>query len=429
MSMKFKLGLCGLGTVGRGVVDMLTRNGRTIAERTGLEFSVTRVLVRDPAKERDLPPGARLTFDYRELIEDPEVDIVVEVMGGRDTALEVILGALRGGKSVVTANKEVMASFGPEVFAAAREHGADLFFEASVGGGIPLIRPLKQCLVGNEVSSLLGILNGTSNYILTRMAAGVEFSAALREAQQRGYAEADPRADLEGHDAARKLAILAAVAFGARVKVQEVYTEGIGGLEARDVEYAARLGWAVKPLVMGDMLEGRLSLRVYPALLPLSHPLAKVDGAFNAVLLEGDFVGRTLFYGQGAGGAPTASAVVGDIIEAARNRLNGHNGVGCTCRCEVQVADMAEHVCQHYLRFVARDVPGVLGRAASVLGACGVNIHSVLQTPLERGEAELVFVTHPVREGSLREALAELRREVSGLTLRTHLRLAGVAEL
>jgi homoserine dehydrogenase len=403
------VGLLGLGTVGRGVYRLLEQNAALIAARAGTSVRVRRVLVRDPYKPRglDLPAGL-LTTRAEDVIADPGVQVVVEVMGGVRPALDYVLEALRRGKSVVTANKDMVAEHGRELFAAAERYGCDLFFEASVAGGIPIIRTLKASLAANRIHQIMGIVNGTTNYILTRMSReGVSFQTALAEAQRLGYAEADPAADVEGHDAARKLAILASIAFNSRIPLEEVYVEGIARIAPEDIRYARELGYVIKLLALGKETPEGIEVRVHPVLLPCRHPLAAVNDVFNAVFVRGDAVGETMFYGRGAGELPTASAVVADIIDAARDITRGVAGmIGCTCFENKPVKPMPLVESRYYIRLLVDDRAGVLAAIAKGFGDHRVSLASVIQKNTIGELAEIVLVTHRVAEGSLRAAMA-----------------------
>src|SRR5215210_1238003 len=329
-----RVGLLGCGNVGAAVIRLLHDHAEEIALRAGCGVEVARVAVRDAALARGvpLPPGA-FTTDAGEVVEAADVDIVCELIGGVDPARELIVRAFRAGKPVVTANKELVANHGRERFDAAEEGGLDLYFEAAVAGAIPLIRPLKESLAGERISRMLGIVNGTTNYILTQMSEhGSSFADALEAAQLLGYAEADPTADVEGHDAAAKCAILASIAFDARVVAGDVFREGISGVTPQDIADAGRMGYVVKLLAIAELQGEAITARVHPAMVPAAHPLASVRDAFNAVFIEGPRVGQLMFYGRGAGGDPTAVSVVGDLVTVARNLISGGRGVGCTCR-------------------------------------------------------------------------------------------------
>lgn len=402
------VGLLGLGTVGSGVVKLLEQNGTAIATKIGRPLRVARVLVRDTAKPRAVSIASELlTTDPRQVLEDPAIPVIAEVMGGVEPAREYLLTALARGKSVVTANKDLLALHGQELLETARAHGADFFFEASVGGGIPIIHPLKEFLAANRIEQVLGIVNGTTNYILSKMTQeGREFAEALAEAQALGYAESDPRADIEGDDAARKLAILASIAFNTRVTYPEIYVEGITRISSRDILYAGELGYVVKLLAIAREEGGEIEARVHPALVPRQHPLAAVSDVYNAIFVRGDAVGEAMFYGRGAGQMPTASAVVGDLMAVARNLLHGATGqVTCTCFRSLPVRPMGRVECQYYLRLTVRDRPGVLASIAGVFGNQGVSLASVIQKRSFDGWAELVLITHRVREASLQDAL------------------------
>ncbi len=402
------IGLLGLGTVGRGVYRILKENAHLIEQRVGVPLVVRRILVRDTGKDRgiDLEEGL-LTSSAEDVLDDPQVDIVVEVMGGIEPAFTYARRALLSGKSLVTANKDMVAARGKELFAAAESGGAELLFEASVGGGIPIIRPLKLCLAANRIKQVIGIINGTTNYMLTRMKAeGLSFEEALREAQKLGYAEADPSADVSGQDAARKLVILASIAFNTRIALEEVYVEGIERMAAKDIAYADELNYAVKLLAIAKEDEGGIEARVHPAFLPKSHPLASVNGVNNAVFITGDAVGDVMFFGRGAGEMPTASAVAADIMYAARGRLVHSAGhIHCTCFEHKPVKSMGHTRTKYYLRLCVADRPGVLAGIAQALGDHGVSIASVIQKHASGQRAEIVLVTHEVQEENLQGAL------------------------
>jgi len=405
-----RAGLVGCGTVGSAVVRLLAEHRDDIAARAGCRIEMARVADLDPARAKGLPiDAASFTDDANEVVEGPDIDIVVELIGGIEPARTLILAAFAAGKPVVTANKELLANRGRDLMDAADENGVDLYFEAAVGGGIPIIRPMKESLSGERLKRITGIMNGTTNYILTRMTdVGMSFGDALAEAQSLGYAEADPTADVEGFDAAAKCAILASIAFNARVNAQDVYREGISEIGADDIAYAKRLGYAIKLLAVAELDADRIAARVHPAMIPLSHPLASVRDSFNAIFLEGEKTGELMFYGRGAGGDPTATAVVGDMVAIARNLVSGSRGVGCTCFLERTVRPMSEMRSQYYVRVDVVDQPGVLARIAAVFGSNGVSIKSVVQEGKGEG-AQLVFITHAANEGALQKTIAELR--------------------
>jgi len=405
-----KVGMLGCGNVGAAVVRLLDEHRDDIARRAGCRLEVAKVAVRDPAKPRDVPlDPSRFVADPLEVIDDPDVDIVCELLGGVEPAGSLIVGAFDRDKPVVTANKELLATRGRELFDASDAKGLDLYFEAAVGGGIPLIRPLKESLAGERLRRVMGIVNGTTNHILTKMSEeGRGFDDVLREAQTLGYAEADPSADVDGHDAAAKCAILASIAFNARIVAEDVYREGISRVGPEDIEYARRLGYVVKLLAIAEMGEDeRIAVRVHPAMIPAAHPLASVRDAFNAVFVEGPRVGELMFYGRGAGGDATATAVVGDLIAVARNLIAGTRGVGCTCFYERTIRPMAEMTGQYYILLRVEDRPGVLAEIAGTLGRNEVSIKSVWQEGIG-ADAQLVFVTHRAQEGAFQQAVSEL---------------------
>ncbi|MCH8297114.1 MAG: homoserine dehydrogenase [Chloroflexi bacterium] len=403
------VGLMGLGVVGTGVAATLLRETAPLSDVTGRPVRLKKVLVRDFSRPRDIDlPSGLLTTNAEDILADPDIHILVEVMGGTDPAEGYLRQGLSAGKHVVTANKEVMAKSGPELLALARKNGVNLLFEASVGGGIPIVGCLMNELAANDIRSIRSIINGTTNYILTRMAhQGTSFEQALGEAQDLGYAEADPTNDIEGIDAAYKLTILASLAYRRPFQPSDVYCEGISKLEPQDFRYAQELGYAIKSLAIANLVDGAVQLRVYPALVPAEHMLAKVDGVYNAVEVDGSLCGQVLFHGMGAGREPTTSAVVGDVIEAAR-KMGGHspplevrNGADLTVR---PIGDLKV---RYYIRLDVADHPGVLARIAQILGDGEISIAAVLQkdTQPETESAEIVITTHSAREASVRKAL------------------------
>ena len=419
-----KIGLLGLGTVGTGVLEVLEQNRAKIERRAGGPLRVARALVRDPARHSGKP--VELTTRAADVLEDPDIQIVVEVMGGLEPARSYMLEALGRGKAVVTANKEAVAEAGSELFAAAERGRSDLFFEASVAGGIPIIHALKESLAANRITEVLGIVNGTTNYILSQMSLkGREFTEALAEAQAKGYAEADPTADVEGHDAARKLAILASIAFEARVKPEHVPTQGIAGITQRDIRYARELGYAVKLLALAREEEGELEAGVYPALLPSEHPLSAVHDAFNAIFLRGDACGEAMFYGRGAGAHPTASAVLGDVVDAARHLRMGGRAVACTCYHPLRRKARGTTPRRHYLRLILEDRPGVLAQVARAFGDQGVSLTTVLQKAMVGELAEVVFLTHLASDVRIEAALGALSRLAAVGAVGNWLRIEG----
>lgn len=423
-----RIGLLGLGTVGCGVVSILAANQPSISRKVGRDLLVKRALVRDLGRPRpaDCAP-VLLTREPADVTLAPDVDVVVEVMGGIEPARGYILEALAAGKDVVTANKDLMALHGRELLEAASRAGRDLLFEASVAGGVPIVLTLKQALAGNRISRLVGIVNGTTNYILTAMASeGREYAEALQAAQALGYAEADPSADVEGLDAARKLAILASIAFGSRVTVNDVYVEGITRIARADLDYAREFDSTIKLLAIATEDDGRIEARVHPALVPNSHPLSAVSGVFNAIYVVGDAVGETMFYGRGAGSLPTGSAVVADLMQVARNRDSAANGrLNCTCYRQLEVKPSAEFRCAYYVRLQVRDEVRVLASLAGIFAEAGVSFASIIQKPKPKGEAEIVLITHPCREGDIRQAVETLRGHPKLLAISNIIRVEG----
>jgi homoserine dehydrogenase len=407
-----KVGLLGLGVVGSGVARILAEKRDRYASELGCPLEIARVLVRDPSKERPVTVDrSLLTTDASAVLDDPEIDVVIEVMGGEEPALRLLREALQARKYVVTGNKEVMAKHGASLLALAREAGVDVLYEASVGGGIPIIAPLKRDLLANDIVAITAIINGTTNFILTAMSReGRDFNEALAQAQALGYAEADPANDVEGVDAAYKLSILASLAFHGEVRPDQVYREGITRLAARDFRYARELGYAIKLLAIARRTPdgSAVQMRVHATMLPEDEPLAKVDGVLNAVQVEGDLLGRTLFEGQGAGSLPTTSAVVADLLDAAHSVVTGvRERLSWSGEAPLSVVPMGELRTGYYLRLMITDRPGVLAQIARVLGDAEISIASVLQkeTDEEARTAELVIMTHESKEASMQEAL------------------------
>ena len=418
------VGVIGMGTVGAGVVQILLENADEIARRLGFGLRLVKVADKDLDTDRGIQVDRSLmTTDAAEVIGHPEVQVIVELIGGYEPAKTFLLEAIRAGKSVVTANKALLAVHGDEIFGEARARGVDVGFEASVGGGIPILRAVREGLASDRIERVYGILNGTTNYILTEMKEkGESFDRVLREAQRLGYAEADPTFDVDGVDAAHKITILASMAFGCRVPFDQAYTEGIRDLTPQDIEYAAEFGYDVKLLGIAKRDGGRVEVRVHPTMIPSNHLLASVRGVYNAVFVEAEFLGPTLYYGQGAGRRATASAVVADVVEIARNLAKGG-----ACRVPARafpedsmepaaLKPIEDVVCQYYLRFTALDRPGVLSKIAGVLGAYGISIESVVQKGRDAGQAvPLVIMTHEAREADVRHALGEI--DSLGVTL------------
>ena len=407
---RLRVALLGCGVVGSELVRRLHANAPDLAARVGAPFELVGIAVRDPSRARDLPVDAALfTADAKGLVARSDVDIVVELIGGLEPARELVLAALEGGKSVVTANKALLAADGAALHAAAAHSATDLYYEASVAGGIPLLRPLADSLAGDRLNRVLGIVNGTTNFILSRMEeTGASFEAALAEATALGYAEADPSADIDGHDAAAKAAILAGIAFHTRVTVGDVHREGIADVTAADIVSARAMRRVVKLLAICERGPDGISVRVHPAMIPVTHPLANVREAFNAVFVEGDAVGELMFYGRGAGGAPTASAVLGDLVAVGRNRLSGSRGAGESAYADLPVRPMSDTRTRYHVRLDVAEQPGVLAEVAGAFAAQQVSIQTVHQEGRE-GDATLDLVTHEASDGSLASTVAWLR--------------------
>jgi len=410
-SATVRIGLLGCGNVGAALVHLVRQQADVIAARSGVRLEITRVAVRNIAREREveLPEGV-LTRDAHSVVADPDIDLVVEVIGGIEPARELISAALGSGKPVITANKELLANVGAELAAAAEAAGVDLLFEAAAAGGIPVIRVLRESLRGEPIRRVMGIINGTTNFILTKMTEeGADYGEALAEAQRLGYAERDPTADVEGFDAGAKAAILATLAFGVRVVAGDVYHEGISRITAADIAMARRLGYVVKLLGIAeqDPSSGEVAVRVHPTLVPSAHPLASVRDSFNAVFLEGDAVGSLMLYGRGAGGFPTASAVLGDVIDAAVNRLKGTCGsLGTFGRASIRAID--ETSSAYLLSLQVADRPGVLHAVTGVFAHHGVSIRAAEQEGIG-ADARLVFITHEATEAAVQATVRQLR--------------------
>ncbi len=405
-----KVALLGCGTVGSEVVRLLHTSADDLAARIGEPLELAGIAVRRREKARDLPVDDTLfTTDAMALVSRADVDVVVEVIGGIEPARALIVAALSAGKGVVTANKALLAEDGATLHAAAATGGADLYYEASTAGAIPILRPLRESLVGDSVSRLLGIVNGTTNYILTRMdEVGMGFQEALDEATSLGYAEADPTADIEGFDAAAKAAILAGLAFHTRVTAADVHREGISEVTSVDIASAKAMGCVVKLLAIAEREGGAVGVRVHPAMIPRSHPLASVRGAYNAVFVEAASAGQLMFYGRGAGGGPTASAVLGDLVAVARNTLSGARGAGESSYAELRVRPMGEVVTRYHLFLDVADKAGVLAAVATTFSAHDVSIRTVRQEGYG-DDASLVVVTHTATDAALRAVVEELR--------------------
>ena len=412
---KVKIALLGLGNVGRGVWMILNSNKEEIMKRSGYEVEVAKILVRDVSKARGVEvPLGLLTTDFNDIINDDEIKIVLEVMGGIEPAREYMLAAMDKKKHIVTANKMLLATGGDEIFEKADKEGVMFNYEASVAGGIPIINGINESLTANKVERLYGIVNGTTNYILTKMAfEGLDFNDALKEAQEMGYAEADPTSDIEGFDSQYKLAILSSLAFGTKIKIEDVYREGITKIESVDIQYAKEFKKVIKLLAIVKDNEGRLELRVHPTMIPENHPLANVYDSFNAVLIKGNAVGDLMFYGRGAGDLPTGSAVVSDVVSILRSNIENENlnPVVKNNLWVKEISDISEIDSKYYMRLTVEDRPGVLGEISSVVGENNVSLRSVIQKGLDIGnenKVTIVLVTHMTKEGNIKSAIEEL---------------------
>jgi len=430
MQQRVNIGLIGGGTVGGGVIQALQNNGALMASRLGVELNLAKVAVRNPNRDRAVRiPRSHLTTDWRSIVEDPDIHLIVELIGGTTTAREIVLAALRNGRPVVTANKALLSEHGEELFHTARAHKANLYYEASVAGGIPIIKVLRESLVGNRIISIHGILNGTCNYILTRMKLeGAEFPDVLADAQRLGYAEAEPSLDIDGHDAAHKTGILASLAHGFWVQPDQIHTEGIRQISKLDIQFAERLGYTIKLLGIVKTLASspkrsktsrseprpRIQVAVYPALIPNRHVLASVNHAFNAIAIRGDIVGDTLFYGRGAGQDPTASSVLSDLADAALDlKCGSHNRVPAFVAHEGngQVTPMENVVSRYYVRLTVLDRPGVFARIARVLADAKIGISSIIQPEGHEGESvPLIMMLHDAPNADLNRAITRISR-------------------
>ena len=406
-----KVAILGIGTVGTGTYKIIKNQKDEFPYKTGSNIEVSKILVRDKSKKREGIDENLITDSWEDIINDDSISIVIEVMGGIEPAKTYITEALKKGKSVVTANKDLIASYGGELLDLAKENKCDILFEAAVAGGIPIIRPLKECLASNKVEEVMGIVNGTTNFILSKMTdEGMEFDEALKLAQKLGYAEADSTADVEGYDAGRKIAIMASIAFNSRVKFDDVYTEGISNISAKDIKYAKELDCEIKLLGVASNTDDGIEARVHPMLIPNDHPLAGVKDSFNAVFVRGDSVGDTMFYGKGAGELPTASAIVGDVIDVARNIHFGCCGrIGCTCYKNLPIKTIDDIYSKYFVRLQIVDKSGVLASVLSVLGKNDVSIYQLMQKKKrDNNFAEIVLVTDKVKEKNLRDSIKEL---------------------
>ena len=405
-----KMAIMGAGTVGGGVYKLLQMRKNEMMQRAGTDIEISKILVKSISETRKDVDASLLTENFEDIINDDSIQIVVEVMGGIEPARTFIRRCLNAGKSVVSANKDLIAVHGRELLDAAKENNVDFMFEASCAGGIPIIRSLKQSLVANDITEIMGIVNGTTNYILTKMdQEGMEFDEALAKATELGYAEADPTADIEGLDAGRKVAILASVAFNSRVVFNDVYTEGITHITSKDIKYAKDMDCVIKLLGIARNTPTGIEVRVHPTLINKEHPMASVNDVFNAVFVHGDAVDDTMFYGRGAGEMPTASAVVGDVIEVARNINGGCLGrFGCTCFKELPIKSIGDIESKYFMRMIVSDCAGVLGNVASILGNNHVSIEKIIQKPAGCDKAEIVAITDSVQEKNFKAALQTL---------------------
>lgn len=420
MKARIGVGIVGFGTVGTGVAKILLNNASLISRRIGVPIELVRLADLDIVKDRGVVvPTGVLTNDVKQVLTDPNIDIVIELIGGYETAKRVILEAIATGKHVVTANKALLALHGEEIFEAATRNSVDVGFEASVGGGIPVIRALTEGLAGNTIESIYGIINGTSNYILSRMThEGQDFEEVLKDAQEAGYAEADPTFDVAGIDSAHKLAILVSLAYGTPVNFKDIYTEGITGITPTDIAYAKQFGYTIKSLGIAKLVDGEIEARVHPTMLPATSPIAQVQDVYNAIQLVGDAVGDVVLYGRGAGSMPTGSAVVSDVIAIGRNLLTGAIGRVPVAsfqqnqRRPLRLKPMEEISSLYYLRFTVVDRPGVLAQIAGELGRCGISISSMVQQGRREGQTvPVVIKTHTARERDVQTALREINRK------------------
>lgn len=405
-----KMAIMGAGTVGGGVYKLLQMRKNEMMQRAGTDIEISKILVKSISETRKDVDASLLTENFEDIINDDSIQIVVEVMGGIEPARTFIRRCLNAGKSVVSANKDLIAVHGRELLDASKENNVDFMFEASCAGGIPIIRSLKQSLVANDITEIMGIVNGTTNYILTKMdQEGMEFDEALAKATELGYAEADPTADIEGLDAGRKMAIMGSIGFHSRIVFDDVYTEGITHITSKDIKYAKDMDCVIKLLGIARNTPTGIEVRVHPTLINKEHPMASVNDVFNAVFVHGDAVDDTMFYGRGAGEMPTASAVVGDVIEVARNINGGCLGrFGCTCFKELPIKSIGDIESKYFMRMIVSDCAGVLGNVASILGNNHVSIEKIIQKPAGCDKAEIVAITDSVQEKNFKAALQTL---------------------
>ena len=410
---KVRIAILGLGNVGQGVCKILKENRNEIMMKCGYEIEIAKVLVRDANKSREVEiPQNIITTDAEDIFKDDSIKIVIELMGGTEPAREYMLRAMKCKKHVVTANKLVLATQGEELFRTADEEEVLFYYEASVGGGIPIIREINESLTANKIEKLVGIINGTTNYILSKMTiSGMDFADALKEAQDKGYAESDPTSDIEGFDAAYKLAIMASLSFGTKVDFSSIYREGISNVKSVDIAYADKLGYVIKLLAVGKETDNRLELRVHPAMVPKDHPIANVNDSFNAIFIKGNAVGDLMLYGRGAGALPTGSAVVGDIISILRNNVDLSTLFtikNSLITKEIQKA--CENSSGYYIRLNVKDKPGILGSIAAVFGKYNVSIFAVTQDVKDNENVSLVFITHEALEGNVYSSIEDIKK-------------------
>ncbi len=423
---KIRVAILGSGTVGTGVYKIIQNQKDEFPHKIGSELEVAKILVRNINKQREGIPSEILTDKWADIINDDSIGIVIEVMGGIEPAKTYISEALTKGKNVVTANKDLMAEYGHELLETAAAHNCDLLFEAAVAGGIPIIRPIKQCLAANKITEIMGIINGTTNFILTKMTEeGMEFEDALKLATELGYAEADPTADIEGLDAGRKIAILASIAFNSRVSFSDVYTEGISKITAKDIKYAKELGCVIKLIATAKNTETGIEVRVTPMFIPVSHPLASVNDSFNAVFVHGDALGDAMFYGRGAGELPTASAVMGDVIDVCRNTVYNCNGrIGCTCYKNIPIKSMDNIESKYFVSTLLENKSGTLGAVANTFAGNNASIDQMVQKNKIGNNAEVLFIIDNVQEKLFLRSIKELSamhyvKEISSI-IRVH---------
>ena len=422
-----KVGMLGCGVVGSQIARLLVENKSDLTSRAGANLELVKVAVKNIKTKREGRPSNLLTDDAKSIVNDPEIDLIIEVIGGITPAKELILAAIKNGKSVVTANKALLAQAGAELYAAADNANVDLYYEAAVAGAIPILRPLRESLVGDQVLRIMGIVNGTTNYILTKMdESGTAFEDALKQAQALGFAEADPTADVEAIDAASKAAILAGLAFHSRVSDSDVYREGITKITATDVKVAKAMDMVIKLLAIAELTpEGEISVRVHPALLSRTHPLASVRESFNAVFVEAKSAGQLMFYGKGAGGEPTASAILGDLVAVARHKVSGGIGPKESDYADLKIAKIGQTKTRYLIRLNVADKPGVLESVAHVFASHGVSIQTVRQTGTG-DKAELIVMTHSSTESALSETVKDLSKLSAVTDVASVLRVEGV---